>query len=42
MEIDYISKEEILSGIRQGILDVKEAKNNCVPQKTLQEVIDEL
>ena len=41
-EIEYISKEEILAGIRQGLLDVKEDPKNGTPLKTLQEVIDEL
>ena len=41
-EIEYISKEEILAGIRQGLLDVKEVRKNGTPLKTLQEVIDEL
>lgn len=41
-EIEYISKEEILAGIRQGLLDVKEDRKNGTPLKTLQEVIDEL
>ena len=41
-DIEYISKEEILAGIRQGLLDVKEDRKNGTPLKTLQEVIDEL
>ena len=41
-EIEYISKEEILAGIRQGLLDVKEDRKNGTPLKTVQEVIDEL
>ena len=41
-EIEYISKEEILAGIRQGLLDVKEDRKNGTPLKTLQEVIGEL
>lgn len=41
-ETEYISKEEILAGIRQGLQDVKEARNSGKYQKTLQEVIDEL
>ena len=41
-EAEYISKEEILAGIRQGLLDVKEDRKNGTPLKTLQEVIDEL
>lgn len=41
-ETEYISKEEILAGIRQGLQDVKEARNSGKYQNTLQEVIDEL
>ena len=36
------SKEEVLAGIRQGLIDVKESRKNGTYQKTLQEVIDEL
>lgn len=39
---EYISKEEVLAGIRQGLLDVKVANSKGERQKTLQEVIDEL
>ncbi len=39
---DYISKEEVLDGIRQGLADVKEAREKGMQLKTLQEVIDEL
>lgn len=39
---DYISKEEMLTGIRQGLFDVKESREKGEQQKTLQEVIDEL
>lgn len=41
-ETEYISKKEVLEGIRQGLIDVKEAHKNGTYQKTLQEVIDEL
>ena len=41
-ETEYISKEEVLAGIRQGLIDVKETRKNGTYQKTLQEVIDEL
>ena len=41
-ETEYISKEEVLAGIRQGLIDVKESSKNGTYQKTLQEVIDEL
>ena len=41
-ETEYISKEEVLAGIRQGLIDVKESRKNGTYQKTLQEVIDEL
>lgn len=39
---EYISKKEILDGIRQGLADVKEARQSGKRQKTLQEVINEL
>lgn len=41
-EAEYISKTEVLDGIRKGLIDVKEAKLTGKRQKTLQEVIDEL
>ena len=41
-ETEYISKEEVLDGIRQGLADVKEAREKGMQLKTLQEVIDEL
>jgi hypothetical protein len=41
-EEEYISKEEILAGIRQGLLDMEEARRTGKKLKTLQEVIDEL
>ena len=39
---DYISKEEVLEGIRQGLADVKDVRESGAQLKTLQEVIDEL
>ena len=39
---DYISKEEVLEGIRQCLADVKDARESGAQLKTLQEVIDEL
>ncbi len=41
-ELEYISKEELLEGIRQGLMDVQEARKSGKQPKTLQEVIDEL
>ena len=40
--LEYISKEEVLEGIRKGLMDVQEARKNGKQLKTLQEVIDEL
>lgn len=39
---EYISKQEVLEGIRQGLKDVQESRANGKKLKTLQEVIDEL
>lgn len=41
-ETEYISKQEVLEGIRQGLKDVQESRANGKKLKTLQEVIDEL
>lgn len=41
-EGDYISKKEILDGIRQGLKDVQDARKNGTPTQTLQDVINEL
>ena len=41
-ELEYISKEELLEGIRQGLMDVQEARKSGKQPKTLQELIDEL
>ena len=40
--VEYISKAEVLDGIRQGLKDVQEARKSGKQLKTLQEVIDEL
>jgi len=41
-ETEYISKEEILRGIDEGLREVKLAMEGKVETKTLQELIDEL
>ena len=41
-ETEYISKQEVLEGIRQGLKDVQEFRASGKKLKTLQEVIDEL
>jgi len=41
-ETEYISKEEILRGIDEGLREVKLAREGKVETKTLQELIDEL
>ncbi len=41
-DAEYISKEEVLSGIRRGLEEVKSARLKGEEQKTLQELIDEL
>jgi len=41
-ETEYISKEEILRGINEGLREVKLAMEGKVETKTLQELIDEL
>lgn len=41
-ETEYISKQEVLEGIRQGLKDIQESRANGKKLKTLQEVIDEL
>ena len=40
--LEYISKKEVLEGIRKGLMDVQEARKSGKQLKTLQEVIDEL
>lgn len=41
-EKEYISKEELLEGIRSGLDEVEEGRRNGRRGKLLQEVIDEL
>jgi len=41
-ETEYISKEEILRGINEGLCEVKLAMEGKAETKTLQELIDEL
>lgn len=40
--VEYITKAELLEGIRQGLKDVQESRKSGERLKTLQEVIDEL
>lgn len=42
VEEEYISKEEILAGIREGLEEMKERKYTGRKAITLQELIDEL
>lgn len=37
---EYISKEEILAGIRQGLLEVKEAREKGIERPSLRQLID--
>lgn len=39
---DYMSKDTILAGIRQGLLEVKEAQEKGLKRHSLQQLIDEL
>lgn len=39
---EYISKEEILAGIRQGLMEVKEAREKGIKRQSLQQLIDEI
>ena len=39
---EYISKQEVLDGIRQGLTEFYRAQRTGEKQKTLQELIDEL
>lgn len=41
-ETEYISKEEVMNGIREGLTEVFRAQRTGKKQKTLQEVINEL
>ncbi len=38
--VEYISKEEILAGIRQGLLEVKEAREKGKERQSLQGLIN--
>ncbi len=40
--VEYITKAELLEGIRQGLKDVQESRKSGERLKMLQEVIDEL
>jgi hypothetical protein len=39
---EYISKEEILAGIRQGLMEVKEAREKGIKRMTVRQLLDEL
>ena len=41
-ETEYISKEEVMDGIREGLTEMFRAQRMGIKQKTLQELIDEL
>ena len=41
-ETEFISKKEILAGIREGLLEVKEARRTGKQMKTAEELLDEL
>ena len=41
-ETEYISKEEVMDGIREGLTEMLRAQRMGIKQKTLQELIDEL
>lgn len=41
-ETEYISKEEVMDGIREGLTEMFRAQRMEIKQKTLQELIDEL
>ena len=41
-ETEYISKEEVMDGIREGLTEMFRARRMGIKQKTLQELIDEL
>ena len=41
-ETEYISKEEVMDGIREGLTEMFRAQRTGIKQKTLQELIDEL
>lgn len=39
---EFISKEEILAGIRQGLMEVKEAREKGIKRMTVRQLLDEL
>lgn len=39
---EYISKEEVLAGIRQGLMEVKEAREKGIKLMDARELINEL
>lgn len=39
---EFISKEEILAGIRQGLMEVKEAREKGIKRMTARQLLDEL
>ena len=41
-ETEYISKEEVMDDIREGLTEMFRAQRMGIKQKTLQELIDEL
>lgn len=41
-ETEYISKEEVMNGIREGLTEMFRAQRTGEKRKTLQELIDEL
>ena len=41
-QVEYITKQEILDGIREGLTEYYRAKKAGIKQKTLEEVLDEL
>ncbi|MDR1003613.1 MAG: hypothetical protein LBL97_01175 [Prevotellaceae bacterium] len=42
IEEEYISKEELLAGIREGLLDLKEAQRTGKKLMTAEELLNEL
>lgn len=41
-EVEYISKQEILNGIREGLTEFYQAKKAGKEQKTLEEILHDL
>ena len=41
-EVEYISKQEILNGIREGLTEFYQAKKAGKEQKTLEEILNDL